>query len=85
MRVSDLAAKVYLSTDYFRQVFKMETGLTPIEYINKARVAKAARLLSRGESVALTAQAVGVDDVSYFSRLFRGITGCTPSEYRQKK
>jgi AraC family L-rhamnose operon regulatory protein RhaS len=85
LRVEDIAAKVYLSPNYFRKVFKEATGLTPIDYINRIRVSKACELL-RDEyiSISRVAEMVGINDLNYFSRLFRSLAGCSPSEFRKK-
>jgi AraC-like DNA-binding protein len=85
LKVKQLASKVYMSPDYFRKVFKETTGLSPIDYINKVRISKSAKLLEDGGlSIARVAEMVGICDVNYFSRLFRSKLGCTPSEYRKK-
>jgi AraC-like DNA-binding protein/quercetin dioxygenase-like cupin family protein len=83
--INDLAARVYLSPDYFRKVFRDITSLTPVEYINKMRVAKATQLLKETTcTIAEIAEMVGISDSNYFSRLFRSITGTSPSDLRKK-
>jgi AraC-like DNA-binding protein len=85
LKVGELAARVYLSPDYFRKIFRDITGLTPIDYINKIRIAKAIRILDAGKyTISEVAEMVGVNDLNYFSRLFHSIAGCSPSQYLKK-
>jgi AraC-like DNA-binding protein len=86
LRIGEMASKVYLSPNYFRRIFKEVTGLTPIEYINKARISKACKLIwEKGATISLVAEAVGINDLNYFSRLFKAYTGYSPSEYKKKR
>lgn len=85
LTISDLAARVYLSPHYFRKVFREVTGLTPIEYINKIRISKAAQLLvQKDHSISEIAEKVGIMDMNYFSRMFRTHMGCSPTDYRRR-
>lgn len=84
-KIDDLAARVYLSPNFFRKIFRKVTGLTPIEYINKIRISKATRLLlEQSNSISGVSESVGINDINYFSRLFRTIIGCSPSEFRKR-
>jgi len=78
----ELARDVGLSSSRFRTLFKQLTGCTVVEYQNRLKVEKAKDLLRSGEwNVAEAAEAVGVSDAGYFSRMFRKLTGQNPSEY----
>jgi AraC-like DNA-binding protein len=59
-------------------------GITPLEYLNRYRIKKAAELLESGQNVTETTFAVGFSSVSYFSRLFEKEVGLSPSVYRRK-
>ncbi len=83
--LDDLAARCYVSPGHFRKRFRETTGLSPLEYINRRRVAMAQELLAQAElTVAEVAGRVGVPDANYFSRLFRQMVGVTPSAYRRQ-
>lgn len=79
-----LAKRVHLSTVYFSELFKKETGLSLNQYLNKIRVDKA-RVLIEGNTLNISeiAQAVGIDDNNYFSRIFKKHCGITPSEFKK--
>ena len=54
-------------------------GTSPVEYRNHLRIQKAIALLKTGEyTVGECAEAVGIHDMKYFSKLFKRYTGVTP-------
>jgi AraC-like DNA-binding protein len=81
----ELAGAVNLSPRYFSQLFKIETGIAPGEYLIRLRIEKAAELLTTTFlSVKQVMAAVGYDNKSNFGRCFRKYFGVTPSEYRKR-
>lgn len=67
----------------FARLTKRFFGLTPSQFIAKARITAASRLLREtDESIASIAQSCGFYDHSAFTRAFRKVTGLTPSELR---
>lgn len=74
-----------LSPDYFSHVFKRETGMPPIGYLNSLRVEKAKELLIlEGLSVSAAAFLTGFRDPLYFSRVFKRIAGVSPEGWRRQ-
>lgn len=71
--------------DYVRKLFKKEVGFTPLEYMTRLRMNKAATILSfqsEGDySISETAITCGFDNPLYFSRVFRKHYGMPPSAY----
>lgn len=81
----DLAASVFLTPDYLSKMFKNETKMSMIEYLNVYRIEMARRMLvERSVSVGAVAAATGFDNLSYFSTVFKKMTGETPGGYRAK-
>lgn len=82
---SEYARKHNISPGYFRAVFKTETGLTPVEYLNRLRIVRAIEFL-KDETLSMSdvSSAVGIYDANYFSRLFRKIIGYSPREFRNQ-
>jgi AraC-like DNA-binding protein len=72
-----------LSRFEFSRKFRAAFGMTFREYLLRARIAEARRLLVAGEiSVTGVAYSVGFNDGSHFARMFRRFTGVLPSGYR---
>lgn len=75
-----------VSPFHFCKVFKRATGLTFTEFVNKARVEEAKRLLLRPQvRVTEVAYDVGFQSLSQFNRSFRRVTAQSPTEYRARK
>ncbi len=73
-----------LNNNYFSKLFKSETGVTPLHYIQQLRFEKAQHLLTHTDlSVEAVATEVGVSDMLYFSRIFKQYTGFSPTAYRK--
>ena len=71
-----------LSSSHFRTLFKEITGLSALQFQNKLKIDRAKDLIISGScNVTEAAEAVGITNVYYFSRLFRKLTGKSPSEY----
>ena len=65
--------------------FASATGMTPIEYSRRVRIARARELLGGGElSQKEIAQALGYSDVASFARVFRKAMGEAPGTYRKR-
>lgn len=74
------------STDRFRltRAFKAAFGLAPHAYLIQLRLARARRLLSRGETPAAVASLLGFADQSHLGRWFRRAYRLTPADYRKR-
>jgi len=72
--------------DRFRlsRAFKAAFGLPPHAYLVQLRLARARRLLARGEPTAEVAMALGFADQSHMGRWFVRAYGLTPALYRKR-
>lgn len=83
IRIADLARLVGLSAGHFHRAFRHTTGQTPLEFVNRRRVERAAAILASEElTVAELALRVGFLSPSHFTRTFRRVTGRSPSSRR---
>jgi AraC-like DNA-binding protein len=59
------------------------TGLSPAEYLRKARLEVARQYLEerKYQTVKEVAYAVGMKNAAYFATLFKGEYGCSPKAY----
>ncbi len=84
--LSQLARMARMSTRGFTRAFREAMGTSPIDYILRLRIRRAAVLLENGAcSVGEVAERTGFHDGNYFSRKFREIIGETPSAWRQAR
>lgn len=78
-----MAEVLGLSTTYFCDLLKFETGKTLDEYFQFKRLEAAKQmLLKSGNTPAAVARQLGYPSVQCFSLLFRKIIGVVPSDYR---
>ena len=83
LTVQYCAEKVCLSTNYFGDLIKKETGKSAQEYIQCATMARAKELLTdTDETISEIAYELGFNYPHHLSRVFRKVTGLTPNEYR---
>ncbi|MCA0758052.1 AraC family transcriptional regulator [Paenibacillus sp. N4] len=84
--LDDIAGSVSLSKYYFTRMFTAATGLSPMDYVTKLRIEKAAELLRFTTlSVEEIAARVGYASGSYFSKVFRARVGFPPGDFRLAK
>jgi AraC family transcriptional regulator len=78
-----LAAEVGLSLFHFSRVFKQTTGMTPLQFITRERIARAQQLIRETtRSLIEIGMNVGYTSPSHFAQVFRRQVGITPSEFR---
>jgi transcriptional regulator GlxA family with amidase domain len=83
--VQGLCSAVGLSRRSLERRFKIATGNTPREYLQRVRVEAAKKRLERtADSIEQIVSAVGYEDLPTFRRLFSRVTGMSPSRYRQR-
>ncbi len=77
------AAALFISPSHLSRVFRQATGMNYVEYVTKARMEKAMRLLRESDlRMYQIGEAVGIVDPHYFSILFKKHAGMSPNEYR---
>lgn len=82
----EVSDEVYLSQNYFSELFKKEIGEGFYEYLSKYRIKRAKEmLLNSNMKIYEIANRVGYKDSITFCRVFKKITGTTPNNYRNDK
>jgi len=85
LTVPTLAARANMSERNFARVFKDEAGATPAQYVERARIEAAIRILAQSEvPLKRLAALVGYANVDGFRRAFARRVGVSPAEYRQR-
>ena len=82
-KLTGLASMACMSPYHFLRTFRAVTGVTPHQWLLRARLRDAAGRLARTSTpVTNVALDVGFDDLSNFTRSFRAEFGASPREYR---
>jgi AraC-like DNA-binding protein len=85
LTLTSLAKEARLSPYHFLRVFERLTGLTPHQYVLRARLREAAlRLKLESSNIIDIALGCGFGDVSNFNRAFRTEFGLSPRSYRRQ-
>ena len=77
------ADKLNLSSNYFGDLIKKETGSGPLDHIQSKiiEIAKG-RVFSKSQTISEIAYELGFKHPQHFSRMFKAVTGYTPNGYR---
>ena len=82
--VDALSRKAHMSRNEFFKWFRLQFGISPLEYINRERIKLAKQLLgNRNTTVTEAAYQCGFTDVNYFVRLFKKSEGITPGTFKE--
>ena len=79
----ELADIAELSSTYFGKVFKSQTGLAPMDYVNSVKVKKAESYLSSGLAISKVSELLGYCDQFYFSKVFKRFCGVSPKAFQK--
>lgn len=81
--LTDVASHVGFSAEYFSRLFKEETGMKFIVYLNNLRLRHAIELLETTNlKVYEVAEQTGYSNLSYFSTVFKKNFGQNPFDYK---
>ena len=85
IRLDDLTAKAHMSRSTLLRAFKLAFGHSPIDYLIRLRVDRAADMLRNTDwDLSRIAFNCGFSDSNYLSRQFRSITGMSPRTFRHR-
>ena len=84
--LQDVAKHTRTSENHLSAIFKEESGMNFLTYLNAVRINHAAHLMKETNmNIAEISRDSGFQTPSYFARMFRRFTGKTPSEFRDDK
>ena len=84
--LGELASLCHISPQHFCRVFRLETGMRPMEYLTQKRILEAKVLLSStNQSIAEIGRQTGYEDPAYFGMVFKKHEGISPGQYRRSK
>ena len=85
IKLEQIARALNVSTFHFCRRFKLETGLTFVEYLSRVRIEQAKLLLHNTHlPISEIAYEIGFQSLTHFNRTFRKLVGTSPTEYRSR-
>ena len=85
LNIELLAGAFFISVSHLQHLFKAQTGMTIVDYVNKTRIENSCRLLKNTDlHISAISEKVGIFDYNYFSRMFKKYIGKTPTQYRKE-
>lgn len=83
LSLSTISKAIGKNPSFLSNQFKKETGKTVTKYIQEKRIEESIRMLANTDmTIQEISHSVGIDDLSWFSKLFKNITGVSPSKYK---
>lgn len=83
--VEQIAAELYISAGYAKNMFKKHTGQTIFDYLIETRINEAKKLLANPDvKVYEVSELVGYSNKTHFAETFKRKTGLNPKEYQKK-
>ena len=83
LRYSIVRISYCLSANYFGDLLKKETGMSPLKHIQQKMLdAAKERVFDTKKSISEISCELGFPYPQHFSRWFKKMAGCTPNEYR---
>lgn len=83
--LQDMADDAGVTPSHFCRVFRKATGVSPHQYVMKAKLDRAKQMLAQSPmQLSTMAECLGFASQSHFTRAFRQFTGKTPSEFRRE-
>lgn len=80
--IENVIKSLYVSPNYFSKIFKTETGLNFIDYLNRYRIEKAKQMMTCPDlKIYEIAEKVGYQNYKYFNYIFNKYIGCSPQKY----
>jgi AraC-like DNA-binding protein len=83
--LQDMAKQFSFNSNYISELFKKESGIGFVAYLNSIRIDCAKSLLLESDvTIEVISNQVGYTSASHFSQLFKKMTGKTVSEFRSQ-
>ena len=82
--VARLSEIMHINKCYMCEVFRKNTGITILKYINNKKIVEAKAMLLSGEAIVSCADKLGFGSYNDFIRVFGKITGDSPKKYLSK-
>ncbi len=84
LTIRQVAERLRITPNHLTKLFRHETGMSALDYVQNLRLQRAAELLRENSlNIQEVALESGFGDPNYFTRLFRQRRGMTPTHFRR--
>lgn len=85
--LSDTADYLGVSSSHLSRVFKNDTGMNLVNYLNQIRIEKAKKMIAENDFLQMKniAYETGFNSYNHFSATFKSVVGMSPQEYQERK
>ncbi|SEN51790.1 two component transcriptional regulator, AraC family [Amphibacillus marinus] len=81
LTLNEIAEELFISRNYLGKLFKTKMAISFKEYVTKAKIEAARKMLVTGDYMIYeAAEAVGFDNPAYFTSVFKKVAGYPPSQ-----
>lgn len=81
--IDNIAKELCYDKSYLMKVFKKESGLSIISYVNMIRIINSINMFQYDESLLKVCMFNGFNSLEYYSETFKIITGVNPTVYKK--
>lgn len=82
--LQELGERLNYNKNYLCSVFRKDTGVSIVDYLNFIRVRRAIIFFAfYGQDIQTTCESVGFSNLSHFSRTFKALVGVPPRDFRR--
>jgi len=82
--VGEVADKIFINKYYLEHIFKKETGITFVKYLNKYRIEQVKNRLFQDADIIDACFESGFNSVSHFYKVFKKFVGTSPKKYKDR-
>ncbi|MPM53698.1 HTH-type transcriptional activator RhaR [bioreactor metagenome] len=83
--LTQVAQNCFVNKTYLSHTFKLETGISFVDYVTLVKIRRAQKLLKGGElKIFEVASLLGFSDTGYFSKKFKQVQGISPNKFKDK-
>ncbi len=84
--VTEMSLQLRLNPAYISRIFKQQTGIGPLEYLNRYRISIARQIITENPDVRIKelAAATGFNSEATLIRVFKKYEGITPGKYKME-
>lgn len=83
LTLNDLCERFFMGKSKLSQMFKENTGKSPMHYLSELRIEEAKRLLREEATIGEIAEKLRYSSIQSFTRSFTNATGFSPTSYKR--